>query len=104
MIINEFSYSLYNKHINMSFYWLYWLIEWDKINVKKNGKYVCSYRKKYTKIDKYSTDSVWLIWETIINITNKNNNSYLKKNIESLVNLYIYNFKPTQKNKKIPII
>ena len=55
MIINEFAYNLYNKNINMSFYWLYWLIEWDKVNIKKYGKYICAYRKKFTKIDKYAT-------------------------------------------------
>ena len=89
MIINEFSFHLHYGNLNLVIYWLSWLTEWDKLNIKKNGKFLCASRSKYTKIYKYSTDYIWLIWEVLINETVKYKNIDQKKNIQGLVNIYM---------------
>ena len=84
--INEFAFHIYNRNINKALYWLNWILEWEKINSKKYGKYECASRVNEGIDAKYFKDVVWLIWNVIykiskenslisINKTNSNNNN-----------------------------
>ena len=63
------------------------IVEWDKLNRKRYGKFECGYRGRKDINNKYHTDIVWLIWEIILTevvrrIYNHpgNNNKKLKSN------------------------
>jgi hypothetical protein len=111
--INEMAYHIYNKNTNKTLYWLNWIIEWEKINSKKYGKYECSSRSIEGVDSKYCKDVVWLIWYVIhkikkINIgvsfggINTSNNTTTERDnqINALWNLYINKFTPASRAKK----
>jgi hypothetical protein len=117
--INEMAYHIYNKNTIKALYWLNWIIEWEKINSKKYGKYECASRSIEGVDSKYYKDVVWLIWYVIhkvnklnININsfgifdvsngNNGNNGNMNKDkqIQSLWKLYINKFSPSTKTKK----
>ena len=66
--INELSLHIYNSNINKALYWLSWIVEWEKINSKKYGKYECGIRTNEGVDGKYFKDVIWLIWAVILNI------------------------------------
>ena len=101
MITNEFAFNLHNNNFNLVIYWLSWLTEWEKINLKNKNKLSCASRNKFTKNINYATDYIWIIWEIIINETISFRRNELKVNIQSLVNLYIYDYTPGQKTRKM---
>ena len=111
--INEFAFHIYNRNINKALYWLNWILEWEKINSKKYGKYECASRVNEGIDAKYFKDVVWLIWNVIykiskenslisINKTNSNNNNNNDWNhqINCLFKLYTYKFTPSTRTKK----
>ena len=116
--INEMAFHIYNKNTIKSLYWLSWIVEWEKINSKKYGKYECASRSVEGVDSKYCKDVVWLIWYVIhkvnklnINInsfgifdgsngSNSNSNMNKDKQIQSLWKLYINKFTPASRVKK----
>jgi len=47
IIVNEFAYNISDNHynINQALYWLSWILEWEKTNINKYGKYECNARE-----------------------------------------------------------
>lgn len=99
IILNEFNYCLIHKKYELCVYWLSWILNWEKINTKKNKNYICGYREISNVESKYYTELVWLIWEIIIKETSKLNNENINLSILSLFKLYKYDFKPGKKAK-----
>lgn len=62
---NEFLFQLKNKNTNKILYWLGWMLEWEKINIKKYKIYKVSERYKNGIDNKFSSNLVWLIWDII---------------------------------------
>ena len=107
--INEMAYHIYHKNANKSLYWMNWIIEWEKINSKKYGKYECASRVIEGIDAKYYKDVVWLIWFAIhkikklntgISFSSNSITSERDKQIISLWNLYINKFTPASRLKK----
>ena len=102
--INEMAYHIYNKNINKALYWFNWVVEWEKINSKKYGKYECAPRTINGVDSKYYKDIVWLLWEVINKIAklkcSYNNYSEWTKQIHYLWLLYTNNFTPSTRTKK----
>ena len=117
--INEMAFHIYHKNTNKALYWLNWIIEWEKINSKKYGKYECASRSVEGVDAKYFKDVIWLIWYAIhkinkLNIdinsfgifdnsssSSSNSNTNKDKQIQSLWKLYINKFTPSTKTKKL---
>jgi hypothetical protein len=97
IFFNEFIYALIGKSYNLSIYWLYWLVEWEKINIKKEKLYQCGYRNIDGIDKKHMTDMIWLIWEILLNVE-------INDYINTLFNLYKLGYSPSKKNKKMPIL
>jgi len=104
MISNEFAFNLHNNNFNLVIYWLSWLAEWEKINLKNKNKLTCASRNKFTKNINYANDYIWIIWEIIINEAVTYRSNELKNNIQSLVNLYIFDYTSGQKTRKMSYI
>jgi hypothetical protein len=63
--VNEMAYHIFHKNSNKALYWLNWILEWEKINSKKYGKYECAPRTIEGVDTKFCRDVVWLIWSVI---------------------------------------
>jgi hypothetical protein len=103
IIMNEIFYNLkiiggYEK----SCYWLTWIIQWEKLNNKK-GNWSIAERSIAGVKKQYCTDVVWLLWRVIFEEANTRNN-HIKKEIQSLYNLFKYHYSSGKKNRRICII
>ena len=58
-----------------------------KKQIKKNGSFICANRH-VLKSNEYNTDVIWLIWDIIVNETNKRVNLNLRISINSLFELF----------------
>lgn len=79
------------------YYWLAWLIEWDKHMTSRKMKdidYRCSPRKHIAYDDKISTDSVWVIWDVILKLSNTffTENSEPAQQIEALYDMFVIDY------------
>ena len=107
--INEMAYHIYNKHTNKALYWLNWIIEWEKINSKKYGKYECANRPIEGIDSKYYKDVVWFIWATIEKMRQLKSVvgisvSECDRQIQYLWKLYLHKFTPAARSKKMNCI
>jgi hypothetical protein len=101
--INEMAHHIHYKNINKVLYWLNWIIEWEKINSKKYGKYECASRTIEGVDSKYHKDVVWLIWTVIQKMRQlifTIRNSDWDTQIQCLWKLYITKFTPASRAKK----
>ena len=102
--INEMAYHIYAKNLNKAVYWLNWVLEWEKINSKKYGKYECATRVVDGIDSKYNKDVIWLIWSVVhkmrqLMITPGMGQWELQ--IDALWKLYKYKFTPAARAKKL---
>lgn len=67
---NEFLYQLTQKNINKSLYWLSWILELEKINIKKYKIFKVAERFNDGINNKFVDNVIWLIWD-IINYVKK---------------------------------
>jgi hypothetical protein len=113
--VNEMAIHIYNSKSSKALFWLNWIIEWEKINSKKYGKYECGIRAIEGVDGKYFKDVVWLIWSVINKIRqNKFNNNSLGlicgslgdigNQVQYLYKMYISKFSPGARNKKQNLI
>ena len=106
IIVNEFSYHISDNHYNIKhiLYWLSWIIEWEKVNIKKKGKYDCHVREIIGIENKCKKDFIWIFWEILLIESNKRNNEFLDRQIRSLMEFYKYKYSSSKKRKRIYIL
>lgn len=106
VVANEFAHSIAEMTTNRSqaFYWLNWILEWEKLNQKKHGQFCCATRgRKYIK-PQFHRDVMWLIWDIIFQEITIRGDMILKEVIYSLFKIYRYDFKLSSKRRKLWII
>lgn len=100
---NELLYQLTNRNLNKGLYWLSWILEWEKIHIKKYKIFKVSSRS-YEGIDsKYSNNIIWLVWD-IINFVRKASFDIPfqgLKELDSLWNLYRLDFNLGTRTRKL---
>ena len=112
---NEMAYHLYHGNLSKTLYWLNWILEWEKINTKKYGKYECASRSIEGIDSKFFKDVVWLIWAIINKIRsiryhgavsecNTEINTEINNQIGYLWKMYINKFTPAARSRKQPLI
>ena len=104
---NEMGYHLYHGNLVKALYWVNWILEWEKINTKKYGKYECSARIVEGVDAKFYKDVIWLIWAIINKIRATKlgiTQASISRQIEFLWKLYITKFSPSARARKLPII
>lgn len=85
-------------------YWLSWILEWEKVNIKKYKDFPCGLRqRKYVKPQFYH-NVVWLLWDIIIQETSIRGSDHMIEQIYALFKIFRYNFNLSSKKKKIPLI
>lgn len=102
---NELYYSIKNKNIQDILYWLTWINTWEKINIKKYKSFTVQSRSIEGIDTQHQKDVTWLVWSVIQYAANTQSFTDKKQeNLNALWLLYIFNWKPGQKGKRLPII
>jgi len=104
IMLNEFSYHLSPKSNNSTSacYWLEWLLEFENICKKKKELLVCDRREFIPVEDKFQKDSIWIIWEIILDVVSKD--KLKTKIMNSLLNLYCLRYTNGTKRKRKGLI
>lgn len=65
--LNEFTYhiSSESRNMNMSCYWIEWLIEFDSICKTRKEPVKCD-RRLYPVEGKSQRDIIWLVWDAMV--------------------------------------
>ncbi len=77
------------------YYWLSWLLEWDKQMTSRKLKdvdYRCASRKNSAYDDKLSMDIVWVVWDTILRLNETFQDSSVFNQVESLYHLFTIDY------------
>lgn len=102
LVLNEFYYELNNKKYHLCVYWLSWLVEWEKVVVKKAKKpYQCGYREIQNVDAKHYPDFIWFVWEILLKFSL---HSDFHKYIISLYKLFKFEYAASKKSKRIPLV
>jgi hypothetical protein len=105
VVINEIMFHF--KNINSGYenccYWIAWIFQWEKKNKKMNIKFEVDYREVQGVPKKNCKDVVWLLWSAILHETNTRNND-VKHQVNSLYQLFKYNFAAGKRNARIPLL
>jgi hypothetical protein len=103
--INEFAYHLSNSSKNSvsACYWLEWILEFEIMCKHNKEGCVAETRTFAPVLDKFTKDSIWIIWEIILLKSNEKN-PLIKKIINSLLELFSIRYTTGVKKKRRFII
>jgi hypothetical protein len=107
--VNELVYHIKNKSVNSSIkscYWIAWILEMSNICKKKDNTFSCSTRSYHDINDKNAKDSVWIIWDILINESNEiiPNSNFISCIIQKILQLFCINYTPSCIKKRIHLI
>ena len=105
IIMNEIFFNLKNQlgGYDRCIYWVLWLIKWEKKNKKDKKKYEIEERTISGVHKKYCKDIIWLVWNIILEETLLRDDN-IKKQKQSLYNLFRYEYTGGKRNSRLPII
>jgi len=104
---NEMAFQLYHGNLAKTLYWLNWILEWEKINTKKYGKYECAARITPDVDGKFYKDVVWLIWAVLNRLRSLKftiTGSSINMQVDYLWKMYCFHFTPSARARKLPLI
>ena len=104
VILNEFIHNILNKNYEGMLYWISWIIHYEKNLNKKKKVLACSKRYNSEIKECYHTDIVWLIWDIVIQESNKHLNKACYTQLTHLFKLYKLLYKQTSKYKYIHLL
>ncbi len=98
MACNEMYYHLTktNNTLNAC-YWVQWIIDFEQMCKKKKKNCNCEIRDFVNVDNKFRKDCVWLIWDIFLNVA-KIKGSFIKKIIESLLELFMVRYTASASN------
>jgi len=104
--INELAYhvSKESKNVVTACYWLEWILEFDTICKQKKDKCVCENRHFAPVQSKYQNDTIWLVWDVILNQSKIKNNPVISKIINALLEMFSIKFTNGVKKRRKYII
>lgn len=113
-VANELAHSLINKNIQKALYWIEWLIQWEKQNIKKFKKFEVQSREINGIESKYQRNIIWLIWCVILFVKSLSQDKLqtfygkqydkLDETLDFIWMSYLYEWKPAIRNKKMILI
>lgn len=105
IIMNEFFFNLKNNMggYEKASFWVSWLIQWEKINKKKEVNYEIEERSIKGLKKQLCRDIIWLIWSVIFEEANLRKLE-IKQQVQSLFFLYKHNFSGGKRNTRLPLI
>jgi hypothetical protein len=108
VVVNELAYQLTLRvgNLDKALYWLNWILEWEKLNIKKNMIFNCGLRKrKYVK-PQYYHDIIWLLWDVIFQEATVRGagRENMNRQLIGLFKMYRYGFSTGNKKKKMILL
>jgi hypothetical protein len=113
-ISNELAHSLLNKNIQKSLFYIEWLLQWEKQNIKKFKEFKIQSRQIKGIAVKHQYNIIWLIWCVILYVKSLLDDKlkvfygkYYDKLDETLDYIwmsYLYEWKHTLRSKKMILI
>ena len=101
---NEFIASIKINNSQNALYWISWISTYEKLFTKQtNTSFKQGYRKIANVDEKYHNDFIWLFWEIVLNLV-KIREIKVKNQVFALYRLFIYEYSPNKKAKKIPLL
>jgi hypothetical protein len=101
---NEFITSIKRNDNSRALFWLSWISTIEKLSIKQMRQ---EYRQGYRKIanveEKYHYDFIWLFWEIILSQV-RHRDIQVKNQVVSLYRLFIFEYSPVKKAKKMPLM
>jgi len=106
IVANEFASYIHTNRTNTekALYWLSWMLEWEKLNKQRYGKFECGYRSRADINANLHRDLVWLIWELMLKEINFRNDNNLFNQINHLWKMYLHNLTIGNKGRKLNLI
>ncbi len=106
--LNEFYYCLRpeTRDINKALYWVAWILKYSS-NFKKQNKrdFDCAFRANQYVEDKYCKLAIWMIWEAVMDASNKSPQAgTLKPYIECLYKIHCLRWSPSLLKTRIPFL
>ena len=100
--LNEFAYYLSNDGNNMlsACYWVEWTIEFYYICKRRKEPIKCVRRPQYKVESKFQCDVIWLIWDVLINITEKQTNKLITKTMDAILRLFCIKYSTASSKKR----
>jgi hypothetical protein len=88
--INEFAYNISDERLNMltACYWIEWVIDFDIICKKRKEPCYCERRPFVTVENRFSKDTIWIIWDALLYQSKSLNNPFVEKLMGSLLELF----------------
>ena len=85
--INELAYNISIKNCLAACYWLEWILEFENVCKAKKDR-IFGERRTFADVDpKLQMDTVWIIWEVLLQEASKSS-SIIEKVMNSLLNLF----------------
>lgn len=117
---NEFYHHLLNKNIEQALYWINWILNWEKQNIRRHKSFQVQPRQIEGVSDKYQRDVMWLIWSIFHHVRQRMLDSTRAQNsispigsdqiakielqLNALWDMYIHDWKPGAKARKLPLL
>lgn len=130
---NEFYHHLLNKDIDHALYWLHWILQWEKQNIRRFKSFQVQSRQIPGISDAHQRDVMWLIWSIFHQVrqrmldstraqsssyssssssnfstssisTSAAQISYIETQLNALWDMYIQDWKPGAKTRKLPLL
>lgn len=114
---NEFYHHLLHKDISHTLYWLQWILQWEKQNIRRYKSFQVQSRQIEGIADIHQRDIIWLIWSIFHNVRQRMLDATKQQNpamsdqatkielqLNALWDMYIQGWKPGSKTRKLPIL
>ncbi|MBD62964.1 MAG: hypothetical protein CMD68_02670 [Gammaproteobacteria bacterium] len=106
IIMNEIFTLLKNKQFGYDkcCYWILWLMRYETIHKKKKTPWIIDEREIEGIPKKYRGNIVWVLWEVILEEMKSRTNKMIKIQINSLYELYKYNYTVGKRGGRVSIL
>lgn len=97
--LNEFSFQITNNNSLLACYWVEWILEFDIICKRKKEELTCE-RRTFCPVDeKFQKDTIWILWEIIMDKIPEEN-KLQGKIINNLLELFCIRYTNGVKKKR----
>ena len=98
--INELAYHLLKTQETITAcFWIEWILEFEKMGVKKKIKYIAQRRSIVPVAAKFQMEVIWMVWELLLLIGEKKS-LQIKNILLALLNLFCIKYTTSAKSKR----
>ena len=98
--INELAYHLFKTQETITAcFWIEWILEFEKMGVKKKIKYIAQRRSIIPVAAKFQMEVIWMVWELLLLIGEKKS-LQIKNILLALLDLFCIKYTPSSKSKR----